>query len=266
MKLKYIILALVVGSATTTSKAQDYDLGAFVGLSFYQGDLAPGFSNGFGNAFRGMRPAIGGIGRYNFHPNFSARANLYFGYVAAYDKFGNEGTSREIRNLSFHSPVVEASVVAEWNIMKYIAGSNRFRFTPYLFAGFGFAYVNPKTWLGDERIALRELRTEQEKTPPYWGYRAIQPVIPMGAGIKYNWDRNWSVGVEMGWRMMFTDYLDDVSGTYTGDNSGSTAALLGNRSGRIYDAGRKRGNPDNNDSYYFVGISIFKTIRPYQCR
>src|SRR5688572_12730304 len=111
MKLKYLLLAITLGSASTYTKAQDYDLGIFAGFSTYQGDLSPGLSNGVLNAFRGFRPAVGGLYRYNFHPNFSVRANLTFGYLAAYDAYGNEGTERESRDLSFHSPLVEASAV-----------------------------------------------------------------------------------------------------------------------------------------------------------
>jgi hypothetical protein len=270
MKLKYFLLALVIGTGTTTTKAQDYDLGVFGGLSFYQGDLAPGFSNGFVNGFRGMRPAIGGLARYNFHPNFSVRGNLNFGYVAMYDHLANEGTDREPRNLSFHSPIIEASAMIEINLRKYIAGSQKWTWTPYVFAGAGFAWTKTQTWYDGKRYALRTLPTEMEKArDEYWGKRAIQPVIPMGVGFKYNIDRNWTLGFEFGWRMMFTDYLDDVSGSYTGATpTGPTdmGAILGDRTGIPMPAGSKRGNKDANDSYYFMGLTLCKTIRPYQCR
>lgn len=270
MKLKYFLLALVIGTGTATTKAQDYDFGVFGGVSFYQGDLAPGLSNGFGNAFRGIRPAIGGLARYNFHPNFSVRGNLNFGYVAMYDRYANKGTDREGRNLSFHSPIIEASAMLEINLKKYIAGSKRYTWAPYLFVGAGFAYTKTQTWYNGERYALRELDTEIEKNrPEYWGKSAIQPVIPMGVGFKYNYKHNWTIGFEAGWRMMFTDYLDDVSGSYTGNvPTGPTdmGAILGNRSDYYMPAGSKRGNKDANDSYFFVGLTLSKTIRPYQCR
>lgn len=270
MKLKYFLLALVIGTGTATTKAQDYDLGVFGGVSFYQGDLAPGFTNGFVNGLRGIRPAIGGLARYNFHPNFSVRGNLNFGYVAMYDHLANEGTSRESRNLSFHSPIIEASAMVEINLRKYIAGSQKWTWTPYVFVGAGFAYTKTQTWYEGERYALRTLQTEAEKSATeYWGKRAIQPVIPMGLGFKYNIKNNWTLGVEFGWRMMFTDYLDDVSGSYTGATPTSTtdmAAILGNRSGTARAYGSQRGNKDANDSYCFFGLTLAKTIRPYQCR
>lgn len=263
MKLKYILLAIVIGSGTMTIKAQDYDFGLFGGLCSYEGDLAPGLDNGIVNAFRGTRPAIGAIARYNFHPNFSVRGNLNFGWIAAYDKYGNEGTGRESRNLSFNSPVVELSAMLEVNLKKYIAGSKKYKWAPYLFAGAGISYTNPKTWDNGTSVSLRKLNTEPGKSK---GQSAFQPVIPMGGGLKFNFKHDFTLGIEAGWRMMFTDYLDDVSTTYTGSNTGSLDDRMGNRSGTPKAAGTQRGNPERNDSYIFYGFTITKTIRPYKCR
>jgi opacity protein-like surface antigen len=265
MKLKYLFLAVAVGAANVTVKAQDYDLGLFVGISTYQGDLSPGFSNGFGNAFRGVRPAIGGLARYNFNPHLSLRGNLNFGYVASYDKYGNEGTSRERRNLSFYSPLLEASGVVELNLMKYIAGSRNYKFAPYVFAGLGAFYFEPKTFYDGDRVKLRPLATEPNKS-----YSPISIAIPMGLGIKYNYRDNMTFGLELGWRKTFTDYMDDVSDKYTPSAYTVTPASslddkLSNRSGRRVNASSIRGNPEKGDSYYFVGVSIYKTIRPFRC-
>ncbi|MDX5319871.1 MAG: DUF6089 family protein, partial [Bacteroidota bacterium] len=109
MKLKYFLLALTIGFGTVATKAQDYDMGVFGGFSMYQGDLSPELSQGIGNMIKQNRPAGGVLYRYNMHPNYSIRGNFNFGWVAAYDKYGNAGTSRESRNLSFNSPVVELS-------------------------------------------------------------------------------------------------------------------------------------------------------------
>lgn len=266
MKLKYFLLALVIGSTTTITKAQDYDLGLFGGFAFYQGDLSPGLSNGLVNAVKGTRPAIGAIYRYNFHPNFSVRGNFNFGWIAAYDKYQNKGTSRESRNLSFNAPLLELSGQFEWNLRKYIAGSKKYTWTPYLFAGFGLTYSRPMAWYEGEMVHLKPLVTEQEKQgAAHAGKGPIHPVIPIGGGLKFNVKRDWTVGVEMGWRKMFTDYLDDVSGTYTGLNDGSMDAKLGNRTGQVLAPGTRRGNPTLKDSYFFYGITITKTLRKYSC-
>lgn len=267
MKLKYFFLALVIGSGTISTQAQDYDFGLFGGFSFYQGDLSPGLDNGIGNLIKTNRPAIGAIARYNFHPNFSVRGNLNVGWVASYDKYQNEGTSRESRNLSFNSPLVELSGTFEWNMLKYIAGSKKHTWTPYLFAGFGMTYTNPMTWYDGKLYSLRKLNTETGKArDTYWGKRAIQPVIPVGGGLKFNLRRDYTLGIEAGWRMMFTDYLDDVSTSYTGSNTGSIDDILGNRTGKPVAAGTQRGGSEYKDSYFFWGVTLTKTLRPYKCR
>lgn len=265
MKLKHTLLALAVSFSAPFLKAQDYDLGLFVGGSQYQGDLSPAFDNGFANAFRGIRPAIGGLARYNFNPYFSIRGNVNLGLIAAYDQYGNKGTGREPRNLSFHTHILEVSGVAEVNFMKYIAGSRKYKFAPYGFVGVGVFHFSPKTFYNGDKYKLIDIPTEPNKD-----YSPIQIAIPVGLGIKYNIKDNWTLGFEFGWRKTFTDYLDDVStkypaSAYTVTPGSSINDKLANRSGRTVTGANVRGNPDKKDSYYFFGITLSKTIRKYSC-
>lgn len=266
MKLKYIFLSLALSTSATLTTAQDYDLGISGGFSYYMGDLSPGLSNGIVNAGRGLRPSIGGLARYNFTPHFSLRGSLTLGYVAAYDKFGNKGTSREDRNLSFHSPIVEAAAIGEVNFMKYIAGSRKYKFAPFAYLGVGLTYMEPRAWLDGDRIKLRKLATEPGKS-----YSPIQVVVPVGLGIKWNVKENWTLTFEGGWRKMFTDYLDDVStgympSAYTVTDNSAQSDRLSNRSGKTVGPTSLRGNSNYNDNYFIFGVTIYKTIRPYSCR
>ena len=45
-------------------------------------------------------------------------------------------------------------------------------------------------------------------------YSLIQPAIPLGIGFKFALNDKWSVGIEYGIRITFTDHIDDVSKTY----------------------------------------------------
>ena len=63
----------------------------------------------------------------------------------------------------------------------------------------------------------------------------MQVVIPAGVGIRYKLDRHWDLSFEIGWRKTFTDYLDDVSGSYADKDKlkaagGQEAAILSDRS------------------------------------
>jgi hypothetical protein len=266
MKFRNLVYTFIVAlGLNTTATAQDYDLGGFVGASFYNGELYPGLDNGFLNAFRGFRPAIGGLARYNFNPHLSLRGNLNFGYVAGYDAYGNKGTPREPRNLSFHSPLLELSALVEVNLMKYVAGSKSYKVAPYVFAGVGGFYFSPHAYKDGTKYSLRPLVTEPGKS-----YSPVSLAIPAGIGIKYNIRNDWTLGFEVGWRKTFTDYLDDVStfyptSAYVVTSTSSIDDQMSNRSGQTVAATSKRGNPDTKDSYYFVGFTIYKTIRKYNC-
>jgi len=260
MRLRTFILAILLGAFGTSTQAQDYDLGVFGGVSTYRGDFTPTMLNGL----KGTRPAFGGLYRYNMHPNFSLRASLNIGYIAGYDALWNDGDDdnsrqRRERNLSFHSPVVELSGTVEWNIMKYIAGSRRHRFAPYLFAGIGLTYTEPKTWSQDDRYALRKLPTEPNKS-----YSPVALAIPFGGGLKFNIKGDWTLGIEAGPRLTFTDYLDDLSTTYNANYS--DIPNLSNRSGKPVTNSTPRGSAKYNDWYFFGGITLYKTIRPFRCR
>jgi hypothetical protein len=77
------------------------------------------------------------------------------------------------------------------------------------------------------------------------------------------------LGLEAGYRTLFTDYLDDVSTTYADRNAlfqakGPQAVDLAWRGGEVNGApyppeGTQRGNPDSKDGYYYVAITY--TIR-----
>lgn len=268
MKIRNLLLLAILALGISEVKAQDKEWGGFLGISVYNGDLSQSPV-----PIRGMRPAIGGLYRYNFNTHWAIKTGLNVGYIASYDKFSGKGTLRESRNLSFHSPLVELSVVGEYNLMKYVAGSRKYRFAPYLFGGIAGFYFNPQTNYLGTNYNLREFRTEQDK--PEGGYGPLQIAIPLGIGFKYSLGRKklWNIGFEFGWRKTFTDYLDDVSGDLP-DNYNTTlpqdAKNLAYR-GFATEEGTwatdwSRGNPDSQDSYYFFGVTITKTIRKFSCR
>lgn len=267
MKIKNLLLVALLAFSISEIKAQDKEWGGFLGISVYNGDLAQSPV-----PIRGMRPAIGGLYRYNFNTHWAIKTGLNVGYIASYDKYSGEGTLRESRNLSFHSPLVELSVVGEYNFMKYVSGSRKYRFTPYVFGGIAGFYFNPKTFLNGDEYNLRTIPTEQSQIDN--PYSPIAIAIPMGLGFKYSLGRKklWNIGFEFGWRMTFTDNIDDVSGAQP-TNPSALSQDAQNLSYRSYqtekgnwDRDWPRGNPDNNDSYYFFGVTLTKTIRNFSCR
>ena len=93
----------------------------------------------------------------------------------------------------------------------------------------------------------------------------------VGAGYKWDITYDLSLNIEYSYRILFTDYLDDVSGTYPSQSElsatrGVIAASLSDRS-VIYlgQEGNQRGNSKDNDSYTFLGISIMKYFGRIEC-
>lgn len=114
---------------------------------------------------------------------------------------------------------------------------------------------------------LRPLSTEGEGfVSGKSNYNLTQLAIPFGAGVKLSLSDNINVGLEVGYRKLFTDYLDDVSGTYVDQalllaNRGPEAVQLAYRSNELKNgssayppAGTVRGSI-KNDWYYFTGLT-----------
>lgn len=217
------------------------------------------------------RVGFNGGYRYRFAPRLATKTNLNFSFVSGDDKLAGD-LGRRQRNLHFKSMIVELSQQLEFivwfsenvNSSKRRMGSYRNNSSQvYLFAGFGAFYYNPKAEYNGDWVALRPLGTEGQNMPD--GPKAYSPFsfsIPTGVGFKTSIGSNWRLGVEVAIHKTFTDYIDDVSGTYY-SNMGALAAnnpmsaALANRMDPQpgFDvSGRKRGNPENNDALVYINV------------
>ena len=111
---------------------------------------------------------------------------------------------------------------------------------------------------------LRSLSTEGEGLTAYperKPYKNNQIAIPFGGGLKLAISPKITLGVELGLRKLFTDYLDDVSTTYVDSATlfaakGAQAIAFAYRGSEIHGAppypaaGSQRGNPKIKDWYY----------------
>lgn len=260
MKRLFLVLCPLFIWAAPSKAQHTYEVGVFLGGSFYLGDLNP---NGF---FKFTQPAFGAIYRYNINNRFSARLNAFFGTVEAFD---NQSPSlwQQERNLNFKSPVDELSGEFEFNFQEYSIDNDKYNFSPFIFGGLGFFYMNPQGKIGDQWVELQPLHTEGQGTEanPSAPYHLIQPCIPFGIGIKTSLSRTICLTIEWGMRKTFTGYLDDVNGIYPnpaelakqqGPNA-SLALAMSNPSGipSTTLAGTERGN-GKTDWYSFAGIIL----------
>lgn len=240
--------------SAATAQMRGWELGGWVGGSTYFGDLNTNWR------LNGLHLA-GGLGtRYNFNDRLALRLGINAGQVSASDA-DSKNIYEQRRNLSFKSIIADATLQFEFNFLPYVHGHRELFYTPYLFIGPSFYYYNPKAELDGTWYALREQGTEGQFRGEE--YNPTQGALAYGMGFKFDLSYRWSMNVEVSGRKLFSDYLDDVSGTYAdvrdiGAQRGDIAAALSDRSvePKIGDPGRQRGNGKKNDSYAFIGIGI----------
>lgn len=206
--------------------AQVFDLGIDAGSSGFFGDL--GGANFKGRPFffdlEGslMKPAASLHFRYYVNSRLAVKAIFTYTAVAGADSLIQPTRDyapewyRKYRNLSFRSDIIEASVQAEVNIMKFIPGDPRSPFAPYAFGGIGVFHFNPTTVYKGQVVALQPLHTEGQGFPGtgVQPYSLVQPVFPLGVGIRYTVSRSVILGLEYSNHFTLTDYIDDVSKKY----------------------------------------------------
>jgi hypothetical protein len=247
-----------------TVRAQNSEIGACVGTTFYLGELNPS------KLFAQPGLGVGLVYRYNLSPRWAFKADFLFGKVSASDATTNGGYER---NLSFYSPITEFSAVAELNFLKLYNTVGKNHFAPYIFAGLTVFSFDPMAQYKDGTVyELQSLGTEGqglEGMPKKYSLTSF--AIPFGIGMRVNIGKYVCVGVEWGLRYTFTDYLDDVGGRYY-DNDllreqrGDIIADMADRSPElvnaegvpypVHQAGEQRGNSTTHDIYSFAGGTV----------
>jgi opacity protein-like surface antigen len=257
-----ILLFLALTLAVNSLNAQDIHLDLYGGVANYQGDLSAKRVD-----FSKSKPAIGLGLSYDITHKLIARAAATYMKVAGAD--ATNLTNKDIfnRNLSFESSIWEAQLGLEYNFFDI----EEKRFTPYAFAGIAAFHFSPYAIDNDgTKVFLRSLGTEGQGLPQYpekTAYRNNQLAIPFGGGVKLALSDRLQVAVELGLRKLFTDYLDDVSGTYADSATlagarGPIATRFAFRAAEINNAftypagGSQRGNAENKDWYFTTGIKL----------
>ena len=265
--MKYLIalitltLGLLLGP--TTLRAQNSELGINAGVSYYTGDLNP-----MGH-FKPLKFAGGLHYKLNMNKRVSLRASALYARVEASDE--NALNINQInRNLHFKSNIIEVGGIVEVNFFNYVIGEfKRYKpYSPYLFFGMTYFKMNPKGSYNDEYIELQPLGTEGQGTSASQDkrYNLNQIAIPFGLGFKFNITRKMAMAFEYGVRKTFTDYLDDVSGSYVdpfilASENGPVAAEMADQSINQEglqgtNTGMDRGNPYTKDWYFYSGGTL----------
>ncbi len=279
--MRKLLLTLVFALIVSLSGYSQYyvDYGISAGASSYLGEFGGGegdrrdFIMDMELSF--TRWTVGGFYRYRVSPKIGVKANLKYIRLSGDDK-KSDNPGRRGRNLNFKNDMFELTVDGEFYIYKVndVGRTGRYNtdFNLYAFAGLGVFYSNPKGQsTSGEWVSLKPLATEGQS------YSSFNFAIPVGLGFYYTIDRKYRLGLELGWRTTFTDYIDDASTVYANNFDGisnkTDQALLDeiNADNDLqggdkllptnFDAGSKRGDPEHNDSYMTATVNFSWAIR-----
>lgn len=269
-KIGFLIVFLSF-TLITKLKAQEWEFGTMVGSMGYIGELNRH------NPLKFTDPGFSINVRYAFTPFSGLKLAFTQGSIQGDDANSTQAFEKA-RNLSFSSNITELSLNYEYYFFPFSPGTNKERFTPYVFAGIAGFMFDPKAEFNGSTYYLRELGTEGQGTTLNSSskYSNLNISIPFGIGAKYNFADNFNLGFELGYRNTYTDYLDDISKNYVDKTvltatNGQLATSLSDRSGEINnginlgEAYTQRGDASRRDFYMFAGITLSYTLTPIKC-
>jgi hypothetical protein len=219
--MTFLVCALLVLSGSVAS-AQRIEAGFFGGGATYQGDLADDNIQ-----LKETKLAYGGLLRYYLNNSIVLGANFYVGTLTGSD-FNNPRTLS--RGYTFTGQFNEFALTGEWHFMRPFG---RTRSSSGLFR----PYFSPFVFLGIGSTTCKAKPVAPVGTTPYPFPEAGDAdnfiCVPAGIGIKYQFAEQFAIGLELGSRTVFSDYLDGVS---------------------------KTANPSRNDWYVVGGITLTYTL------
>lgn len=248
----------------------------------YFGDIAPD-KNRFSSEYKFIPDGVGFTVSKVLYPGIFARGGFNWGNIKASDyssaldnvESDNSALGRWSRNYHFKNAIYELNAGFEIDMIPSNSGARgRFPINPYLYFGVAGFHHSPKAKAplatidvdGDGELdVVDQARNKIDVAPGSWvdlhslgtegqnfdslgakPYSKFQFAIPFGFGVKFRLPGNFDLNFEMGFRYLFTDYLDDIGGQYAdldgfGDNY--LARAMSERGGERYDAftGSERG-------------------------
>lgn len=229
--MRNFLLPLFLFSAINLSAQMGYkpnqrlfEAGFLFGMTNYSGDLTDKSIQ-----LSETKLGYGLFARYMSSAHFAIRGHFLSGSISG-DDANSKSQEFKRRSFRFDANFYELGLCAEWHVLgrgKVSATGDSPRFiAPYLYLGIGGGISDPVTsYYGspnDQDLFF---------LAPFPEITAAQPflLLPMGLGVQTGLNDRLLLGLEFGWRPTFSDKLDGV---------------------------RLNGNPDNNDWYYFGGLSL----------
>lgn len=226
-----------------------------VGVSAYNGDFSPVDNFDY---LKMLRPAGSLFLRYGPTEWLGFRLGVTATRLHG-DAQLNTTTVYNRQPVIMRTPLQEVALTAELApVQLRIFGLN---IRPYLYGGVAVYHFEPQLRIDGEWIKMQPLGTEGqglEGQPPR--YETTRMAVPVGGGIRVAVSDRIILGAEIGGRLAYTDYLDDVSGQQVNypsllEQRGLEVARLSNPLATDATQNFRRGN-GAEDFYYFGGVSL----------
>ncbi|BDC98020.1 hypothetical protein PEPS_03010 [Persicobacter psychrovividus] len=251
--LRLLLLLPLLSCFSIGANAQFRELGFGIGGMTLSGDINPNFS------FRETLPAAMVTYRKNYPFGFSLRYELLVGGIQGADSRTQRDDFAVQRNASFSAVNAELGALLEYNFMDFRSGKSGFPWTPYLFMGAALNYYQgtaeiappapfPSTKYNFNTLGFRA--TESDGTVYDQSYTPFPLVIPLGFGFKYALNTYWTMNLEFGARLTFTDRMDMLSEDIQQVNKPVPSPQLNPQRDYYYPHDTKA------DVYYYFGISF----------
>ena len=197
MYKRIILISIIFVLGIVQAMAQrSLELGLGMGISLYQGDITENYIQ-----YNGHKRIYSAFFRYNFSPHFSVQGTFTRGILGASDFYSQ---TRFDRGWSFSADINEAVVTGQFFFLNQFAtsrnGESAFLFSPYLLLGIGYSKIDA-TFVDRFQPDLSYSHPEDKD---------LFLVVPFGGGIRGELSPSFKLGIEVGIRPTFSDYLDDV--------------------------------------------------------
>lgn len=155
----------------------------------------------------GPNASVGGL--YKFSPYFGVSGTIDYARLGAVEK-----NPEAPLNIAFESEVIELAASAVINLLDSYAGSGNYRakrkrfIVPYFRIGLGGIYYNATSFPAD-----RPLDDTQVKYDPEQKYPAFAAVVPVGGGLRFHINDEFSLAGELVYHVTGTDLLDNIPPT-----------------------------------------------------
>jgi opacity protein-like surface antigen len=175
---------------------QSLELGLGMGISLYQGDITENYLQ-----YNGHKRVYSAFFRYNMGPHISIKGTYTKGIMGASDIYSE---TRFDRGWSFSATVDEAVVAGQFFFLNQFVtnrkGESVFLFSPYLMIGVGYSKI--------DATFVDRFNPDQTLVPQ--GDKDLFFVLPFGGGIRGELSPSFKLGIEVGIRPTFSDFIDDV--------------------------------------------------------